>query len=288
MKVRDAWVRTRREMERGGIADAGIEAEVLLRHTLDLERAEFFAVLNDPVPPGKSDSVHRLTRRRIAGEPLPYLTGHREFYGLDFHVNDRVLIPRQETELLVDMAIGYARKMSRRHLSVVDVGTGCGAVGAAIAHHVDHATIVATDLSRDALLVADTNLRRHGLQRRLHLLQADLLGPVKAPIDAIVANPPYLRQDEIDGLPAEVKREPMVALLGGQDGLDIVVRLLLVAADRIGPGGCVLVEIAPDQLDAVLAMARELFAVADLSFERDSAGQPRVVRVAVPDCPGSR
>lgn len=288
MKVRDAWVRTRREMERGGIADASIEAEVLLRHSLDLDRADFFAALNDPVPPDKSDSVHRLTRRRLAGEPLPYLTGHREFYGLDFHVSDRVLIPRQETELLVDMALGFAKKMSLRQLSIVDVGTGSGAVGVAIAHHLDQATIFATDLSRDALLVADTNRRRHGLQRRLQLLQADLLGPLKAPIDVIVSNPPYLRQDEIDGLPAEVRREPMGALLGGQDGLDVVARLLCVAASRIGPEGCVLVEIAPDQLEAVMAMARKLFAAASLSFERDSSGQPRVVRVVAPGGPSSR
>jgi release factor glutamine methyltransferase len=289
MKLRESWVRSMAQLEHAQIADAGIEAEVLIRHALAVERADFFAALNDQLAPPQEARVSRLVERRMAGEPLAYITGRREFYGLDFYVSPGVLIPRQETELLVDRVLEIyvdgslgAHDGPGHKLAIADVGTGSGAIAIAIAHHLPSATVYATDASREALLVADINRRRHAVERRVHLRQGDLLEALEAPVDAIVSNPPYLRTDELAGLPREVRREPSRALDGGADGLDIVRRLMREAPSHLRPGGRVVVEIAPQQLGPVLRLGRKAFPGASLSFARDMLGLPRMVTIVSP------
>ena len=277
------------KLEHAQIAEAGIEAEVLIRHALAMDRAQFFAALNEQLAPNREARIRRLVGRRMAGEPLAYIARRREFYGLDFYVNPSVLIPRQETELLVDKVLELfpvgpsdAQDGLGRQVAIADVGTGSGAIAIAIAHHLPGATVYATDSSRRALDVADINRRRHAVAGSVHLRQGELLEALEAPVDAIVSNLPYLTTDELAGLPREIRREPSRALDGGADGLDIIRRLVREAPSHLCSGGRVLVEIAPQQVGSVLRFGREAFPAADLSVARDLLGLPRVVTIASP------
>ena len=281
MRIRESLVKTASLLSSDGIDDADLEAEVLLRHALGWRRTELFAALEAPVPPSVEGQLRILVNRRLGREPLAYLLGHREFYGLDFLVNAHVLIPRQETEVLVDRTLEHcsSRKGRRDGLLIADVGTGCGAIAIAIAANLPHVTICATDVSREALTVADINRRHHGLQERVQLVRADLLHGLPGPADVIVSNPPYLKTEEIPQLAAEIGREPVRALNGGADGLDVIRRLLHQAGSALRPGGCLLVEIAPEQQEAVSQLATELFRNAHVSFASDSLGLARALVV---------
>ena len=285
MSVRGAWLGAAERLARSGNTDPRLEAEVLLRHAMQIDRGDFFAALGDDIAPADEAAVTMVVERRASGEPLAYILGSREFYGLDFAVGPSVLVPRQETELLVESVLDFARGRPAERLEIADVGTGSGAIAVAIASHLPRATVYATDSSHDALLVADVNRRRHMVSDRAHLLHGDLLGPLHAPVDVIVSNPPYLTTDEMEGLPPDVRMEPPSALHGGRDGLEITGRLLSQAPAYVRPGGLLLVEIAPHQLGAVLRMGKDAFPEADVSFARDLMGLPRVVSIGAPPGP---
>ena len=278
MNVRESWVRATERLALTGVADASLEAEVLHRHALEADRAQFFATLHEPLAPSHQRQVDRSVRRRAGGEPLAYIIGRREFYGLDLFVNADVLVPRQETELLVDRVLEVAASHPECK-RIADVGTGSGAIAVAVARHLPDATVYATDSSEEALRVADLNRRTHGVAERVDFLHGDLLQPLPTPVDIIVSNPPYLSTGELSGLAPEVRREPASALDGGADGLRTIRRLLRQAPHHIRPDGCILIEIAPQQLDAVTGIAGEAFPSAHVSFARDLLGLPRVVSV---------
>ena len=290
MKVRESWMEAEQQLAHHSIPDAGLEAEVLLRHAMHMERADFFAALGDQLTRPQERAATSLLKRRAAGEPLAYILGHREFYGLDFCVDPSVLVPRQETELLVDKVLEFSRDSSLRYakgrpgqvFEIADVGTGSGAIAIAIAHHLPRATVYATDSSEAALQIADINRRRHAVSERVHIRQGDLLEALRGPVDVIVSNPPYLTTLDIANLQTEVRQEPLAALDGGADGLDVLRRLLRQAPSYIRPGGQLLMEIAPQQLVAVLQIGRQAFPTAQASFTRDLMGAPRVVSIRVP------
>jgi release factor glutamine methyltransferase len=165
---------------------------------------------------------------------------------------------------------------------IADVGTGSGAIAIAIARHLPTATIYATDRSHEALLVAGVNRRRHGVTDRVHLVQGDLLGPLREPVDVIVSNPPYLTTEELARAQPEIRREPRQALDGGEEGLDITRRLLRQARGHLRPEGLIVVEIAPQQLAHVTRMGAEAFPAAAVSFSLDLSRQPRLVSIMLP------
>ena len=243
-----------------------------------MEREGFFASLAERVPRAPQRQALTLARRRQGGEPLSYIVGHREFYGLDLVVNSRVLIPRQETELLVDCVLEHcAGQGLEEGARIADVGTGSGAIAIAIAARLPRARLFAIDCDEDALAVAAVNRGRHGLTRQIRLLTGDLLSALDAPVDAIVSNPPYIPAPEMVRLPPDVKREPRRALYGGVDGLDVIRRLVKQAPGFIRPGGCLFVEIAPEQLGEVSRLARETFQSARVVHKLDTLALPRVV-----------
>ena len=294
MKVRESWVRVRDELATLEIADASIEAETLIRYGLSLDRAEFFSELDRQLGTRELASIEVLAARRRAGEPLPYILGSREFYGLEMYVDEHVLVPRQETELLVDKVLEFAERRSGESVTIADVGTGSGAIAVAVASKLPRATVYATDSSESALAVADVNRRRHDVAQRVHLLHGDLLSALPAPVhphlnplpegeearfDVIVSNPPYVASGELADLPPDVRREPQAALNGGHDGLRVVERLLREAPAYLKRDGQLLVEIAPEQLGNVMFIARQAFPVATVTFAKDLLGLPRVVSV---------
>ena len=279
MKISQFLARAAEQLSERHIPDPYIEAEVLLRHVLGMKRAELFVASDEALTSHQEERVRRFLRRRLEGEPLAYIVGHREFYGLDFVIDRHVLIPRQETELLVDRVLEYARSRPGEDLRIVDVGTGSGALAVAIARQLPRATLYATDVSRQALLVADVNRRRHGVSNRVHLCQGDLLEALGGSVDIIVSNPPYIRTGEMAHLGSEVRREPPRALDGGADGLDVTRSLLQQVPARLYPGGLVLVEISPEQRGEVKRMAQEVIPGASVSSAKDLLGLPRVLIV---------
>ena len=280
MKVRELLVHATNELSGKRTGNPNLEAEVLLRHVMDLPREAFFASLDEDLNTDQDALVLDLVTQRVAGTPLAYITGHREFYGMDFAVNPSVLIPRQETELLVEKVLELAKNHAEETLTVVDVGTGSGVIAIALAYNLPEAVVFGTDIAPEALKVAWENCLRHGVADRVHLKQGDLLEPIEEPVDIVVSNPPYLTSDDMALAPPEIKREPAGALYGGEDGLDVIRRLLRQLPSKLKPGGSAFIEIDHRQLDDVVALAREAFPGAGVSFERDLLGLERVVIIA--------
>ena len=279
MRLGEALAEAGAELSRRGVDDPALEAEVLARHVLGLSRAQLFSAINEEVSPGHHREIGRAVERRAGGEPLAYIRGFREFYGLDFEVNRHVLVPRQETETLVDLALEAAGRIRRDDPRIADVGTGSGAIAVAVAVHLPRARVFATDVSPGALEVADANRRRHGVADRVRLLQGDLLEPLPDRVDVIVSNPPYIRSADLESLPEEVRREPALALDGGDDGLDPTRRLLRGAPGTLNPGGVIIIEIDPPQLSAVTSYAKSHMPDAHVESRDDLLGLPRAVVV---------
>jgi len=277
--VRESWLQTRDRLEAADVVDAGLEAEVLLRYVLGIDRAEYFASLERPVALPEQDLADTLAERRIAGEPLAYILGRREFYGHEFGVGPGVLVPRQETELLVDAVLEFISTSRLKRPLIVDVGTGSGAIAIAVAKALPDATVFATDISHNALKIAEANALSLDVQDAVHLLQGDLLEPLPGPVDIIVSNPPYLTTGELAGLTSEVRREPETALDGGRDGLAAISELMRQVAGLVQQPRLLAIEIASSQLESVVLLAQGLFPNSEVTHLLDLAGLPRVVRV---------
>ena len=263
-----------RDYLRGVVDMPRREAALLLGEVLGLEEAQLYARSDEDVPEPAALSYADLIRRRVARVPMAYLLGRREFYGRSFGVDPRVLIPRPETEHLVDAALGCTGAGTR----VLDLGTGSGCIAITVALERPEASVVATDLSLGALAVAAANCRRHGVDGRVLLVRADLLSALRLQaFDVVVSNPPYIETGVWDSLMPEVRdHEPPEALFAG-DGLDFY-RRLLAAGDRFAAGQQLLVEIGKGQLDGVVELA-EGGGFAVEAVVADLAGIPRVVHL---------
>ncbi len=281
MRLREAWARSRKRLELANIPDAGIESQVLLRYALGIDQATFHASPDRELSDEDAEAFERMVERRVEGEPLSYITGHREFYGLDFFVTPDVLVPRHETELLVEAVLEYARSRGDHALTIADIGTGSGCIAVALGHHLPNATVYATDVSHEALRIADKNVRKHGLEGRVHLRQGDLFEALDGPVDVVASNPPYLSTEEAADLPPDVQREPRIALAAGSDGMDVLSRLIEGAREYVKPGGLLALEIDPRRLKAVERLAGRAFEGGEVAVIKDHMGLDRVVTVRV-------
>ena len=261
-----------------GIDSPQLDAEILLAHSLELSRTQLHAQLEGKLEPEVQDTYKSLVARRLRHEPVAYITGHKEFYGLDLYVDRRVLIPRPETETLVKVALAIVR---RNQLSpLAEVGVGSGAVAIALAVNEPWLELYATDASPDALAVAEANCQRHDVLERMHLLSGDILEPLPEPVGLIVANLPYVSREELQSLPPDITQyEPLSAIDGGQDGLQHIRRLLAQAGPNLKPPGVICLEIGATQASAVNALAREQFPEATVGLVQDLAGLDRVAVV---------
>lgn len=274
MNIKQALFRAKMLLTGNNIEDASIESEVLLRYVLGIDRARLLASLDADISPEQRQNFMKLVARRSKGEPTAYITGHREFYGLDFKVNPNVLIPRPETELLVEKAISLCRQYN--YTKVADIGTGCGAIAVSMAVNLPSVSIFATDISAEALDVAGKNATKHNVEDRITFLKGDLLEPLPEPVDLIVANLPYVRQRDIPdkGL---LSYEPATALNGGEEGLDKIGRLCGQAGSKLNGNGSLLLEIGEGQGEAVRAILHKYFPIANIEVEKDLAGIERMV-----------
>jgi release factor glutamine methyltransferase len=282
-----------------GVPEPRASAEILLAHTLGLSRLDLYLRHDQPLNPEELARFKALMVRRREGEPVAYLTGHREFWSLDFRVTPAVLIPRPETETLVAAALEVAkslwaglepasatpktekRKTKTPTLWGAEVGVGSGAVVIALAKELDRMTWVGLDRSGVSLAVARDNAQRHSVLHRVHFLQADLLTALRpTPVLALlVANLPYVPRAEWERLPREIKTfEPPGALLGGEDGLDLIRPLIRQAQQYIKGGGWVLLEVGDRQAKQVTALVEETGAYDRIETIKDFSGMERVVR----------
>jgi release factor glutamine methyltransferase len=261
------------------VANPGLEAQLLLGLVLNQTRT---AVLTHPerqLTPDQSNQFQTLLNRRSAGEPLPYLLGHWEFFGLDLLVTPAVLIPRPETELLVEYAITWLQTHPRRRL-VADVGVGSGAISLALARSIPGVSIIASDRSRPALRVAQQNISRHGLSPQISLVQTDLLSACRGPFDLVCANLPYIPTSTLIQLDV-ARHEPVSALDGGVEGLTQIERLLSDSPRWTAAGSCLLLEIEAGQGDTALNLTRGILPSAAAQVYLDPAGFPRLLRIDI-------
>lgn len=279
IEVRQAVREAVRALEGEGVESARLEAELLLAHAVGTNRAWVLAHPERPLTPKELTRFRDLAARRIRREPLAYITGHREFFGLDLAVDPRVLIPRPETELLVERALALARRLPDP-ARVADVGAGSGAIAVALAVHLPDARVYALDEAPGPLAVTAGNARRHGVEERVLCLQGDLLAPLPEAVHLVCANLPYVGSEEWGALAPEIRdHEPRAALDGGPGGLEVIGRLLASATPYLRPGGAILLEIGAGQGPAARELAGEHFPGAQVEVRQDYAGLDRLVVV---------
>lgn len=254
----------------------GVDARVLLAHVMKRSPAWVMAHPEALLTANRATSLETLVARLEGGDPLPYVLGRWEFFGLDFEVTPDVLIPRPETELLVERGIAWLQvHPDLRHAA--DVGTGSGCIGIALAANVPDLQVMASDISSQALKMARRNAIKNGVGQRVEFLCCDLFPP-EIEFDLIVANLPYIPTKTLRKLPI-FGREPTLALDGGMDGLDLIRRLLTAAPDRLVPGGLLLMEIEASEGPAALSLACDAFAEAEIHLHKDLADRDRILEI---------
>jgi len=267
-----------------------LDAEVMLGHVLGLERFELYLQGDHLVREEELAAYHDLTQRRLAGWPLQYLIGQAEFFSLSFQVNPAALIPRPETEILVETVLEHLQGQEPP-LAVADLGTGCGNIAVTLAVHLPQARLWATDISSQALHLAQTNARHHGVDDRMRFIPGDLFEPLRrleGSLAAVVSNPPYVPSDQMPGLPAEIRlHEPLIALDGGADGLALIRRLVAQAGPFLAPSGVLALEVGAGQASAVVGLLAQARTFANIQAIKDYNGIERVV-LAEKVCPVSR
>jgi len=265
-------------LARKGIASARLDAELLATEACGIRRLDIFLSPERPLTADERDRLREMLRRRGRGEPVAYLLGRKEFYGLEIRVNPSVLIPRPETESLVDAVLDRLRADPVERPCIVDVGTGSGAIACALASRLPDAEVLGVDLSEAALQTARENGRRLGLGDRIRWLRSDLLEavPETPPWDVVVSNPPYVAEPERAALDPGVRDfEPPEALFSGPEGLDHLRRLLPQALRRLRPGGLLVVETgSATQRELARSLVASSFPDGQVAEVRDPAGHP--------------
>jgi release factor glutamine methyltransferase len=256
MTIRGASLEARERLRAAGIGvtSAGLDAEVLARHVLGWDRAAWITRADGPASPAFLDAYGSVIARRVAREPVAYIVGRREFYGRDFAVSPAVLVPRPETELIIEWVLRTVPETPAPR--VVDVGTGSGAMAVTLAAERPAWHVLGTDISPEALVVARANADALGVGTRVTFISGDLLAPASGPLDLIVSNPPYVARRDAPGMLPDVRdHEPHVALFGGPDGLDLPRRLLHEAFAKLAPGGWLAMEFGYGQADTMAEAA---------------------------------
>ncbi|MYC29881.1 MAG: peptide chain release factor N(5)-glutamine methyltransferase [Chloroflexi bacterium] len=275
--LREAVQQTHRTLEASHIPDARLEAEVMLMNVMRLQRHDLFSQQETEVSAQQEQMLSQILERRLKREPLAYILQYKEFYGVNLLVNPNVLIPRPETECMVEHALFMALMgMETPELVIADVGTGTGAIAVNLALHLPAARIHAVDVEDSVLDVAAYNIRAHNVADRVFLGKGDLLDPIPEPVDLILANLPYIPAERLPNLQPEVRWEPQLALDGGPDGLDLIRRLLEQAPGKLKEHGIILLELDPEQVPAVEALAKQVFPEAETSVEKDLAQRDRI------------
>lgn len=280
MTIRDAYLQGREHLQAVPVTEPAIEAEVLLRFVLGWDRARLYTHWDGPMPEAELTRYRALLAERARGRPVHYIVGEREFMGLSFAIDERVLIPRPETEVLVEHVVRWAA--DEHAATIADIGTGCGAIAITVASMLAGITVHATDISTGALEVARGNARRHGVADRVHFHAGDLLAALPATLrgelHVIASNPPYVPEDQAVLLAREIREfEPPVAIFVPGDGSALHRRLIDSAPEWLRPGGLLAVEVGAGQAEPVGEIVRADGRYTDVRLLPDAIGIERVV-----------
>lgn len=252
-----------------------LEAELLLAHVLGIDRVKLYMQWDRPLIPAELEAYRAVVKRRALKEPVAYITRRRAFWNIELRCDPRALIPRSDTETLIERALDLLPKDSEA--TIVDVGTGTGAIGLTLAIERPHTTVAMLDISADALALARENAVALGLADRVRLVESDVLAAITQPVDMIVSNPPYIAENETDVMGEDVlNHEPKVALFAGKDGLNIIRRLVVEAYSNLKPGGTLLFEIGYRQGEVAMALTRNA-GFSDVVVYKDLGGNDRLV-----------
>jgi release factor glutamine methyltransferase len=286
MTIADALRKYTSQLKQHGIDEAADESKVLLCHALSLNSTLLFSQVDRILTASEIASFESLVDRRLKREPTAYITGHKEFYGLDIYVDGRVLVPRPETEILLEEAIKFGRVWIERNGKaplIADIGTGSGAIAICLALNLPGSRVYAVDIFEKALEVAAINVERYRLKDSITLIHANLLEQISEKIALIVANLPYIAGSDVRDLPNEVaKYEPQVALDGGLTGSELIKRLIVQSVDKTAPGGALFLEIGLGQADGIVKLIKSAWSGAGVSVTADLAGIDRVIKVENP------
>lgn len=281
MTIGEALRRAIVRLRTARLTEAHLDAEMLLAHVLGTTRGYLLANTERALTGHQAARFSQLIAKRLRRHPIAYLTGHQEFYGLDFFVNKNVLIPRPDTETLVEAALAAARHLiatdPTHQLTIADIGTGSGCIAVVLAKYLPSAKIIATDISPAALAIAKQNAKAHRVTSRLFLRRGNVLAPLKrfGKIDLFVANLPYLTRDEL----RNVQKEPRLALHGGKMGLELIERLLASAPPLLAKTGAILLEISPTQVGAVVFLVGRYLPDKQFTLLKDLTGRHRVAKI---------
>ncbi|SHJ86399.1 release factor glutamine methyltransferase [Geosporobacter subterraneus DSM 17957] len=290
--VQDALKDAADRLENSGASTPLLDAEVLLCEVLQIDRLYLYIQRGRSLTQEENDAFEAFLEKRIQGVPLQYIIHRQEFMGLDFYVEEGVLIPRPDTEILVETVLQWvnAEQAFKGHqdiLKIVDLGTGSGAITVSLAKYIEKVQVYSVDLSEKALAIGQKNAQKHGVLEKINFLKGDLLHPLDeedlfGKIDILVSNPPYIPAKDIEGLQIEVaKYEPRMALDGGPDGLDFYRRIVAQGDQLLRPGGRIALEVGHDQAEAVKNMMVAKNKYANINKHKDLAGIERVVTATV-------
>lgn len=279
MNIKELLNRSDQFLAEKGIESSRLDAEVLMADLLDMERINLYVKYDYPLKNAEINKYRKMIKQRAQRIPVAYIIEKKEFMSLDFKIKEGVLIPRPETENLVETVINYCRDNEIKNPQIIDVGTGSGAIAVSLAYYLSEAKVVGVDLSAKALKVARSNMEKHELSERMSILKSDLLSEfikreIKG-IDIIVSNPPYISKTEMEELPPEVKKEPKKALAAGEDGLDYYRRLIPEAEKVLKNGGKLFLEIGYQQAEAVENIFGENWTQVEL--QKDYSDNDRII-----------
>ena len=279
MNIKELLKRSDQFLAEKGIESARLDAEVLMADLLDMERINLYVKYDYPLKNNEIDTYREMIKQRAKRIPVAYITETKEFMSLEFKVKEGVLIPRPDTENLVETVIDYCQQNELQSPQIIDVGTGSGAIAVSLAHYLSESKVVGVDLSAQALKIARQNMEKHELSERMSILKSDLLAEfikreIKG-IDIIVSNPPYISEAEMEELPPEVKKEPKTALEAGEDGLDYYRRLIPEAEKVLKKGGKIFLEIGYQQAEAVSSLFGEKWS--QIEVKKDYSENDRIV-----------
>ncbi len=280
MNIRQIYSGAVDKLRAAGVPEAETEARLLIQHAAGLDTKAFITAFDAPFPEGRREKLANLLRRRTGREPLAYLVGHKEFFGRDFDVDARVLIPRPETELLVELAIGFAPSVGYAGLRIADIGTGSGVLAVTLAAELPDATVTAVDIDPDALNVARRNAEKLGVEDRVTFVQSDLTDLSGDSFEIVVSNPPYVCSGTLLELEPELSFEPVRALDGGEDGRAVLAPLIDALPDLLVPGrGAAFIEIDPPLAGNSARHAAEVLPGSQIHLVQDLAGLDRCLAV---------
>lgn len=283
VKVYDALKKALEKMEKTKAATPLLDAEVILCHVMKKDRWYLYTNRNDDLTEAQIEIFFRLIEKRLMGVPVQYIVGNQEFMGLDFLVKEGVLIPRPDTEILVEAVIEWAKNRKNKDVTIVDLGTGSGAITVSLAKYIEKSFVYSVDISKEALCVAKKNAESNGVLEKICFCNGDLLEPLKnknlqRELDILVSNPPYIPREEIEGLQVEVaKYEPKLALDGGVDGLDFYRKIINEGNIYLRKGGLIALEVGHDQGEDVKQIMEAKGCYENIEKIKDLAGIERVV-----------